>query len=63
MGYDADDSINTIGKKLTKQVNNVNRAHNANSIVTSEGIAALKAEGVQQRQELAQLRMEMENLL
>ena len=39
------------------------RAHNANSGVTSEGITALKAEGVQQRQELAQLRMEMANLL
>ena len=35
MGYDDDDSINTIGKKLTEQVNNVTRAHNANSIVTS----------------------------
>ena len=44
-------------------VNNVTRAHNANSVVTSEGIAALKAEGVQQRQELVQLRMEMDNLL
>ena len=49
MGYDYDDSINTIGEKLTEQVNNVTRAHNANSVITSEGIAALKAEGVQQR--------------
>ena len=63
MGYDEDDSINTIGEKLTEQVNNVTRAHHANIIVTSEGIVALKAEGVQQRQELAQLRMEMVNLL
>ena len=63
MGYDDDDSINTIGEKLTEQVNNVTRAHNANSVVTSEGIAALKAEGIQQRQEIAQLRMEMANLL
>ena len=63
MGYDDDDSINTIGEKLIEQVNNVTRAHNANSVVTSEGIAALKDEGVQQRQGLAQLRMEMANLL
>ena len=40
MGYDDDDSINTIVEKLTEQVNNVTRAHNANSVVTSEGIAA-----------------------
>ena len=46
MGYDDDDSINTIGEKLTKQVNIVTRAHNANIQVTSEGIAALRAEGV-----------------
>ena len=46
MGYDDDDSINAIGEKLTKQVNNVIRAHNANSVVTSEGIAALEAEGM-----------------
>ena len=27
MGYDDDDSINTIGEKLTEQVNIVTRAH------------------------------------
>ena len=63
MGYDDDDSINTISKKLTEQVNIVTREHNANSQVTSEGIAALRAEGVQQRHELSQLRVEMANLL
>ena len=63
MGYDDDDSISTIGEKMTEMVNNVTRAHNANSVVTSEGIIALKAEGIQQRQEIAQLRMEMANLL
>ena len=50
MGYDDDDSVGTIGVKMTEMVNNVTRAHNANSVVTSEGIAALKAEGIQQRQ-------------
>ena len=49
MSYDDDDRINTISEKLTEQVNNVTRAHTANSVVTSEGIAALKAEGVHQR--------------
>ena len=53
MGYDDDDSINTIGEKLTEQVNIVTRAYNASRQVTSEDIAALRAEGVQQRQELA----------
>ena len=49
MGYDDDDdSINTIGEKLTEQVNNVTRAHNVNRVVTSKCITALKAEGVQQ---------------
>ena len=51
MGYDDNDSFGTIGEKMTEMVNNVTRAHNVNSVVTSEeGIAALKAEGVQQRQ-------------
>ena len=36
MGYDDDDSINTIGEKMTEQVNNVTRGHNNNSVVTSE---------------------------
>ena len=63
MGYDDDDSINTIGKNMTKQVNSVTRAHNTNSQVTSEGMTALRAEGVRQAQELAQLRVEMANLL
>ena len=53
MGYYDDDSINTIGEKLTEQVNSVTRAHNANSQVTSEGMTALKAEGVCQAQKLA----------
>ena len=33
MGYEYDDSINTIGEKLTEQVNIVTRAHNTNSQV------------------------------
>ena len=47
MGYDDDESVGTPGEKMTKMVNNVTRAHNANIVVTSEGIAVLKAEGVQ----------------
>ena len=42
MGYDDNDSIGTISEKMTEMVNNVTRAHNVNSVVTSEGIAALK---------------------
>ena len=63
MGYDDDDSINTISEKLTEQVNIVTRAHNANSQVTSEGMATLRAEGSRKAHELAQLRVEMANLL
>ena len=63
MGYDDDDSINTISEKLTEQINIVTRAHNANSQVTSEGMAALRAEVARQAKELAHLRVEMANLL
>ena len=44
MGYNDNDSINTINEKLSEQVNNVTQAHNANIQVTSEGMAALRAD-------------------